>query len=33
MIRFKNWGMNNKVKTKKQILDEILEMEKGRMGG
>ena len=33
MIRFKNWGMNNKGKTKKQILDEILEMEKGRMGG
>ena len=33
MIRFKNWEMKNKGKTKKQILYEILEMEKGRMKG
>ena len=33
MIRFKNWEMNNKGKTKKQILYDILEMEKGRMKG
>ena len=33
MIRFKNWEMNNKGKSRKQILDEILEEEKGRMFG
>ena len=33
MIRFKNWEMNNKGKSRKQIVDEILEEEKGRMGG
>ena len=31
MIRFKNWEMNNKGKSRKQIVDEILEEEKGRM--
>jgi len=33
MIRFKNWEMNNKGKSRKQIVDEILEEEKGRMFG
>ncbi len=33
MIRFKNWEMNNKGKIRKQIMDEILEKEKGRMKG
>ena len=33
MIRFKNWEMNNKGKSRKQIGDEILEEEKGRMFG
>jgi len=33
MIHFKNWEMNNKGKSRKQIVDEILEEEKGRMGG
>ena len=33
MIHFKNWEMNNKGKSKKQILDEIEEKEKERMGG
>ena len=33
MIRFKNWEMNNKGKTRKQIMDEILEKEKERMKG
>ena len=33
MIRFKNWEMNNKGKTRKQIMDEILEKEQGRMFG
>ena len=33
MIHFKNWEMNNKGKSRKQIVDEILEKEKGRMGG
>ena len=31
MIRFKNWEMNNKGKSKKQILKEIEEKEKDRM--
>ena len=33
MIRFKNWEMNNKGKSRKQIVDEILEEEKGRIDG
>lgn len=33
MIRFKNWEMNNKGKSRKQIVEEILEEEKGRMFG
>ena len=33
MIRFKNWEMNNKGKSRKQIVDEILEKEQGRMFG
>ena len=33
MVRFKNWELDNKGKSRKQILDEILEKEKGRMGG
>jgi hypothetical protein len=33
MIRFKNWEMNNKGKLRKQIVDEIIEKEKGRMIG
>ena len=33
MIRFKNWEMNNKGKSKKQILKEIEEKEKERMDG
>ena len=33
MIRFKNWEMNNKGKSRKQIVDEILEEEKGRVCG
>jgi len=33
MIRFKNWEMNNKEKSRKQIVDEILEKEQGRMSG
>ena len=33
MIRFKNWEMNNKGKSRKQIVDEILEKEKGRVCG
>ena len=33
MIRFKNWEMNNKGKSRKQIVDEIEEKEKERMGG
>ena len=33
MVRFKNWEMNNKGKSRKQIVDEILEKEQGRMFG
>ena len=33
MIHFKNWEMNNKGKSRKQIVDEIEEKEKERMGG
>ena len=33
MIRFKNWEMNNKGKLRKQIVDEIIEKEQGRMIG
>ncbi len=33
MVRFKNWELDNKGKSRKQILDEILEKEKGRMIG
>ena len=33
MIRFKNWEMNNKGKSRKQIVDEILEKEQGRITG
>jgi len=33
MIRFKNWEMNNKGKSRKQISDEIVEKEKERMEG
>ena len=33
MIRFKNWEMNNKGKSRKQIVDEILEKEQCRMFG
>jgi hypothetical protein len=33
MIRFKNWEMNNKGKSRKQIVDEILEKEQERMKG
>ena len=33
MVRFKNWEMNNKGKLRKQIVDEIIEKEKGRMIG
>lgn len=33
MIRFKNWEMNNKGKSRKQIMDEILDKEQGRMFG
>ena len=33
MVRFKNWELDNKGKSRKQILEEILEEEKGRMGG
>ena len=31
MIRFKNWEMNNKGKSRKQISDEIVEKEKDRI--
>ena len=31
MIRFKNWEMNNKGKSREQINDEILEREKDRI--
>jgi hypothetical protein len=31
MIRFKNWEMNNKGKSRKQIVNEIIEKEQGRM--
>ena len=33
MIRFKNWELDNMGKSRKQIGDEILEEEKGRMFG
>jgi len=33
MIRFKNWELDNKGKSRKQIGDEILDKEKGRMFG
>ena len=33
MIRFKNWEMNNKGKSREQIGVEILEKEKERMMG
>ena len=33
MIRFKNWELDNKGKSRKQIVDEILEKEKERMKG
>ena len=33
MIRFKNWEMNNKGKSRKQISDEIVEKENERMEG
>ena len=33
MIRFKNWELDNMGKSRKQIVDEILEEEKGRMFG
>ena len=33
MVRFKNWELDNKGKSRKQILDEILEKEQGRMFG
>ena len=33
MIRFKNWEMNNKGKSRKQIVNKILEKEKGRIFG
>ena len=33
MVRFKNWEMNNKGKSRKQIVDEILEKEQCRMFG
>jgi len=33
MVRFKNWEMNNKGKLRKQIVDEIIEKEQGRMIG
>ena len=33
MVRFKNWEMNNKGKSRKQNVDEILEKEQGRMFG
>ena len=33
MIRFKNWELDNKGKSRKQIVDEILEKEQGRITG
>ena len=33
MIRFKNWELDNKGKSSKQIVDEILEKEQGRITG
>ena len=33
MIRFKNWEMNNHGKTKRQLMDQILEKEQIRMFG
>ena len=33
MIRFKNWELDNKGKSRKQIVDEILEKERERMKG